>query len=163
MQTESGRKLKKKKKMLLSQQYMKTSERGFYSEHFIAGNFLRQKLVTKVIKGDWCRVGRWRKSDVRKGIQGFWSSKDIFVVIMKGRTASAIQFPGARNIEYTAMQGWSHTGLLPLLRHNGDVPSNFMSNKIVFYPFNLHTFRYKGKTKINKRERKDSKRKISMT
>lgn len=69
---------------------MKTSERGFYSEHFIAGNFLRQKLVTKVIKGDWCRVGRWRKSDVRKGIQGFWSSKDIFVVIMKGRTASAI-------------------------------------------------------------------------
>lgn len=56
MQTESGGKLKKKKK--LSQQYMKTSERGFYSEHFTAGNVLRQKLITKVIKGDWCRVGR---------------------------------------------------------------------------------------------------------
>ena len=30
------------------------------------------------------------ESEARKGIQGFWSSKDIFVVIMKGRIASAI-------------------------------------------------------------------------
>lgn len=34
--------------------------------------------------------GEVRESDIRKGIQGFWSSKDIFVVIMKERTASAI-------------------------------------------------------------------------
>lgn len=65
MQTESGRKLEKKKR-LLSQQYMKTSERGFYSDHFIAGNFLRQKLITKVIKGDWCRVGRWGNLKLEK-------------------------------------------------------------------------------------------------
>ena len=76
--------------------------------------------------------------------------KDIFVVIMRGGLLVLFSSLESGMSNILQCRGQSHTGLVPLLRHNGNVPSNFMSNRSFLIHLIYTNSDIKAKQKINK-------------